>query len=187
MKNSKSLKGIIIMLSLFVLVLFVAQYFVYRDIKIKNQKISVLERDLSLQENRQEYLISTEKLINTMSSDLEKIDNSILASDGEVSFINSLEDLAEKNNLKLEPEFLGSDENDASLKNTNIKTFVIRAKITGSWVDTYTFISELESNPIKIKINKLALSNVSADSGVDVKKFGQKWQSIFEIVVLKYK
>lgn len=187
MKNSKSLKGIVIMLSLFVLVLFVAQYFVYRDIRIKNQKISVLERDLSLQENRQEYLIAMEKQINSMSADLEKIDNSILSADGEVGFINSLEDLAAKNKLKFEPEFLGSDENDPTLKNTNIKTFTIRAKVTGSWIDTYTFISELESNPIKIKINKLALSNVSADSGVDVKKFGQKWQSIFEIVVLKYK
>lgn len=187
MKNSKSFKKIIFLLSVFTLFLFVAQYFVYRDIKIKNQKISVAERDLLLQEGRQEYLISTEKLISAIGPDLQKIDNSILAQDGEVTFINSLEDLAAKNKLKFEPEFLGSDENDATLKNTNIKTFTIRAKISGSWSDTYTFISELESNPIKIKINNLSISNISSDSGIDVKKFGPRWQSVFEIVVLKYK
>jgi hypothetical protein len=187
MKNHNSLKKIIFILSLFVLVLFVAQYFVYRDIKIKNQKISVAERDLLLQENRQEYLISTEKLITAIGSDLQKIDASILAVDGEVNFINSLEDIAAKNKLKFDPEFLGSDENDPTLKNTNIKTFTIRAKITGSWADTYTFISELESNPVKIKINNLSISNVSSDSGIDVKKNGSIWQSVFEIVVLKYK
>jgi hypothetical protein len=187
MKNNNSLKRIIFLLSIFVLFLFAAQYFVYRDIKIKNQKISVAERDLLLQESRQEYLLSTEKLISAIGADLQKIDDSVLAQDGEVAFINSLEDLAAKNKLKFDAEFLGSDENDVTLKNTNIKKFTIRAKISGSWSDTYTFISELESNPVKVKINSLSMSNVSLDSGIDVKKFGPRWQSVFEIVVLKYK
>lgn len=186
MKSLKSLKQTISILSLAVLALFAAQYFLYRDIKTKNEKVGTLEHELSLQNNRQDYLISMQRLIQSMSGDIESINNSIVPADGDVEFIENIESIGKNNGLKVTIDSLVF-EDDPSYKNANVTGLKVKAKTSGSWSGTYAFLTELESLPVKVKINRFALSNVSSDAGIDTKKTGQIWQTGFEIVVLKYK
>lgn len=186
MTKQSSHKKILSILSLVVALLFVGYYFLYKDIKTKNQKISYLENEISLQSGRQEYLVSTEKLIESLSADISDIDTSIVAKDADVNFIENLEAIAKNNNLSIDIDSLGIEDLPGQ-KSNDISTLKVRARATGPWKGTYAFFAELESLPFKVKINKYSLSNVSSDTGVDAKKVGQIWQSTFEIVVLKYK
>ena len=135
--------------------------------------------------NRQNYLISTQKLISDLSPDLESINNSIVPSGDDVGFIEIFESVAKGNGLKIDIDFLVLKD-DSSFKNANVTSLEIKAKTSGSWVGTYTFLSELESLPIKVKINNFSMDTAPGSSS-DGKKQLPMWQSSFEIVVLKYK
>lgn len=153
---------------------------------MKNENVSSLEHDLTLKGSRQDYLISTQKLIDDLSVDLQSVDSSIIAVDADVSFIEDLELLAEDNGLEIDIESLVV-EDSPTLAAANVATLKAKIKTSGKWSGTYSFLTELESLPFKVKVNKFSMTNISKDSGLDVKKNGQQWQGGFEIVVLKYK
>ncbi len=186
MKNPNSHIKTIVILFVFVVLLFSAHYFLFREIRSKNEKVSMLEHDISLQDKRQDYLISTQHLIQDLSSDLADVDNSIITSGQDVGFIENLESAAKSNGLNLTIDSLVVKE-DQSFAAANVSELVIKANTSGPWSGTYSFITELESLPFKVRINKLSLTSSPGEVGADGKTSGRSWQSNFEIVVLKYK
>ncbi len=187
MQNNKFLKIILFVLGLAVLLVFVLYYFVYEDIKSKNQHVSTLSNDLSSQSAKRDYLILTQKVIQNIGIDINRINNSIIAKDGDVKFIENLESIARQNGLTMTIDSLVLADNP-EFASSSITTLQIRAKTKGNWSGNYKFLVELESLPIKIRVNKFDLSNTAVETGSDVKKAGVGiWQSTFEISVLKYK
>ncbi|KND46713.1 MAG: hypothetical protein AB201_02635 [Parcubacteria bacterium C7867-006] len=186
MSNSNSFKKIIALLSVIVLVLLCAQYFLYVEISTKNKKISEMVNSLDLQENRQDYLISMQNMLNSMSSNVEAINSSVVSSDADVQFIEYLESLAKENRVNLKIDNL-SFEDSAILKDSNVTNFKIKANTSGPWSGTYAFISKLESMQYKVKINKFSAVSQTTDLGDQVTKSTGEWKSNFEMVVLKYK
>lgn len=188
MNQASFLKKVIAFLSLVSLALFGAIYFVYQEIKIKNEKVSSVEQDLSQKSTRYDYLLSTKKLIENIELDIKKIDNSVVGKSGDVAFIEDLELLAKSNGLKIEIESLNL-ENDSKNASSTITTLKVKAKTEGDWVGMYSFVSEIESLPIKIKINRFALITEGELTSSQAKPVDQNknWQGSFEISVLKYK
>ncbi len=186
MSTPNSFKKIIALLTAIVLILLSAQYFLYVEISTKNKKISEMVNNLDSQENRQDYLISMQNLLNSMSSDIDAINGSIVSSDADVQFIEYLESLARDNGVNIKIDSL-SFEDSAILKGTNVTSFKIKASTFGSWRGTYAFLSQLESMQYKVKINKFSAVSQSTDLGDQIKKSTGEWKSNFEIVVLKYK
>ena len=164
-------------------------YFLYNDIKDKNQNISMLENGLSSQVNKQQLTNSMQSILKNSDADIAKVNSSMVASDGDVAFIENLESIAQNNNLKVGIESLVFQD-DPSLGSSTLTFFNVRGKIIGGWTGTYLFLSQLESLPFKIKINRFAFTNSSDTGSVDGKKTGttgNSWESVFEISVLKYK
>ena len=189
MQGSKSLKTILVLLSLAVLAMFVVYYFAYQDIKSKNENISNLTSDLLQESNKQDYLISTQKAMQSISPDLALVNNSIISKDGDVDFIGNLESIARGDGLTIEISSLVFDNNPV-VPSDLTGILKIDAKVNGSWLATYTFLSQMESSPFKIKIDRFNFVNTTDPTLSESKRAalsGSAWQSDFEIDVLKYK
>ncbi len=179
MKNHKLSKKTLFVLTFLTLIFLGGYYYIFMDIKTRSENISTLSQELSMQSNKQGYLVSTQKMINSISSDIDRINNSIVPKDGDVAFIENLETLAKDNGLTIDIDSLVF-EDDSKLEAIDVTAFKIKAKISGGWIGTYTFLSQIESMPLKVKINRFASSaNSQATTSV--------WQSSFDITVLKYK
>lgn len=185
MYNISSFKKILILLLVITTLFFIGYYFLYQDIKAKNEHISVLSEELLSKSNRQEYLKSTSKMIEDIRPDIEKINNSIVAVGGDVDFIENLESLARSNGLSIDISSL-TFEDDKVLAASNTTKFKIKAKTVGGWAGSYAFLSEIESLPFKISINSFVINNIPDKASEKVVP-GKDWLSTFEIVVLKYK
>ncbi len=186
--NNKFLKIILIGLGFLVFIVFISYYFLYQDLKSKNLHIFSLSSDLAFQVNREDYLISAQRTIKSMTADIDKIKNSIVAKDGDVNFIESLESLARQNGLSSTIDSLVIS-NDTALASSSVTFLKIKARTVGSWYGSYRFVSELESMPFKIEVDKLDISSPSfgEESGVKKSDVASGWQVDFEISVLKYK
>ncbi len=188
MSQSQPFKKIIILLSAVSLSLFIAMYFVYVEIRSKNEKVSSVEQDLSQKNTRYDYLVSMQKLVKDIEVDIKKIDESIVPKSGDVGFIEKIESLAKKNNLNIQIESLNLT-SDPKAENSTVSTLKIKASVDGSWLNMYMFVSEIESLPIKIKVNRFSLKNkdeIPADR-TKMAGLGKEWRGSFEISVLEYK
>lgn len=186
MNTSKSFIKISSFLTIIVLLLFWMHYFLYKEIRKINEDVSTKEQNLSLQERRQDYLVSTQKLMESMSSDIESVNNSIVAIDGDVNFIENLESVAKNNGLNIDIDSLVFKDNPAS-GSANITEFKVQAKTSGTWEGTYKFLSQLEALQFKVKIIRFAFNTDVPESGNEIDVSNKIWKSNFEIVVLKYK
>jgi len=186
--NQSKLFKIIGVLSATSVLLFVAIYFAYSDIRSKNERVFTMEQELLFQNSQYEYLLSMQKVVDGLGPEIYKIDNSIVPKNGDVDFIEDLEKLAKDRNLKIEIESLTltADPKETSGQVTNLK---VRAKVEGPWKDSYLFVSEMEAFPFKVKINKLSIIGTEeVVSGAGKSSIlNSKWQTTFEINVLKYK
>ncbi len=118
----------------------------------------------------------------SLDTDIKKVQNTVVASDGVVNFIEQLEKIARNNGITIKNNSISED---ADSKLSTSTTFLkIRSETSGSWVGTYKFIYELESLPYKVSINTFNLSTegISEDS---VSGTGN-WNAVFEIKLLKY-
>ena len=176
-------------LSTLVVVIFGLCYLVYQDIKDKNENHHTLSHGLLFQNDKQDYLVSTQKTIDNINPDITRINSSVVSKEGEVSFIENLESIARINGLSIEIDSLVfEDRGDSS--SSLISVLKIKAKTKGSWYGSYVFLARLESLPFKIKIDRFSLANTGTEVPVPDEKGGVPngdWQSTFEIAVLKYK
>ncbi len=186
MDQSRLFIKIIGVLALSSLSLFGVIYFVYIEIKEKNEKILTVDQDISTQNSKRDYLVLAQKLIEDIEPDIAKINNSIVNSNGDVAFIENLESIARSYNLSIQIESL-TIENDPKNESNPVSTLKIKAKIDGSWANAYVFLSELESLPFKLKINKFNFISSGEVLSVDKTSSNIGWQALFEISVLKYK
>jgi hypothetical protein len=183
MQKLKISKIIIVPLLLLflILTLFAVYYFCFVDIQNKNKNISKLENDMAVSTKRTEYLLSVERSVQSAGNDIEKVNSSVLAKDGEVGLIDLLENTAGQNGLQISIDSLSVDNSYTAMGKTNLTTLDVKATVSGNWSGVYTFLSELESLPFISRIDKFALTSLS--DGVSA----GKWSGIFEIHILKYK
>jgi Tfp pilus assembly protein PilO len=177
-------KIIVIFLCVLSLVLFGSYYFLYKEIELKNEHISTLKSNLSTQDKKQEYILSTQRILQNLKTDIDNVDNSIIAKDEGVKFIENLEELARQDNVNLSIDSLVFEE-DPSFASAGVISLKIKAKMNGNWEGIYRLISQFESLPYKIKIDHLTFTN--PESQANVLNTGKNWQGSFEIHVLKYK
>jgi hypothetical protein len=185
MDPRKNLKKILVILGIILIGLAVLCYFEFIDIKNKNENISYLDNQLSSQANKQELASSMDLIIKNSQPSIDLVDSSIVSSDGDVTFIESLESLAKTDGLNIGIDSLVITD-DKSLTSNNMSFFNIKANTSGSWSGTYLFLAQLESLPIKLKVNKFSFTNATNDLS-KISSKGNTWDGSFEITVLKYK
>ena len=188
MNQSSLFKKILAFLIIIIFVFCFLYYIIYNDIKLKNKHTSELQNSISHRLKQDQYMSSVKMDVFNANSDIEKISNSIVSQDGDVVFIELLENIAKNNGLVLTISSLAVDDTN-SLSTSTMTTLDIRAKLNGSWKGTYLFLSELESLPYNIRVDRFSLVNM-LDNVVVLNKSKLTevlWSSDFEIHVLKYK
>jgi hypothetical protein len=188
MYKNNSLKKTLIVLSFTALLILVGYYFMFRDIKQKNQHTFSLRNELTHESSKEEYVASTKKTLEDLAPELTKVNNSIVATGGDVEFIEGLENLAHENGIDLTIDSL-SLEDDVKFITTGVNILNIKAETSGGWKGTYKLMSQLESLPFKIRIKSFTIKSTGSNPNVDIKKTPLEniWQTNFEISVLKYK
>ncbi|MFA5888901.1 MAG: hypothetical protein WCW47_02675 [Candidatus Paceibacterota bacterium] len=189
MYSNKLLKIILAILSLLVVVVFLICYFVYEDIRHKNENYHTLLYNLSFRNDKQNYLTYAQKTIGSLSLDINRMDDSIISKKGEVEFIENLESVARGSGLSIEINSLILN-NNSNLASSSIDILKIKAKTKGSWSASYTFLTRLELLPFKLRVNKFGLVSIDKEvTSTEIRMAVSSgiWQSEFEIDVLKYK
>ncbi len=187
MNKSKFLK-IILFLAVCSTAMLVLYVFLFNDIRTKNQNISEKSQYLSSEISREDYVLTTQRLLENYNDDINMIKSSIVSASGEVSFIESLELVARQNGLSIGIDSINV-ENDPKNSSTTMVTLKIKANTTGPWANTYKFVSQLESFVYKTKLNSLVLSKLEdfSESGSKIPGKRNQWKASFELNVLKYK
>lgn len=187
MKKYSHIIKILTLLSILVVVLFVAHFFFFKDLKAKNKNIGELDYYLSTDLEREKYAIDTQRLLQNLESDIQLVKNSFIASGGDIEFIETLESIARQNGLQISIDSLVL-EGDTKNASTTSMLFRVKASASGSWAGVYKFINQLESLKYKIKINALSFSGASATQDVETGTPSQNtWRTDFDIRVLKYR
>ncbi len=185
MNNLSSFKTIAAVLVFITLGLLAIQYLLFYEIRKTNLNISTIKNNLDVEEKVQGYLLSTQNTLDALSTDLENIDNSVIAKDDDVEFIEKIENMAKSNGLELKMENLGFEPNNF-LDKSEFVALRVKANTTGSWRGTYNFLLSLESLSYRAKMNKFAVIGSPVISQ-DGKKKGVMWKSNFEMTILKHK
>src|SRR4051812_41886296 len=149
MKTNFSTKYALIVGIVLVLIFFIFHLFLIKDIKERNENISVWEREIALQDRTQGYLISQKRMLENADSDLSKIENSIVPKEGEVKFIQDIEASARRLGMDIEINSITFEENATTTK-ANLGILVLKTRVSGTFSATYKFLEEIESLPIKV-------------------------------------
>lgn len=186
MNSAKITKSLPIVLILGVILLVLAQYFLYVEIKKTNQRSSGLANEVDLKNNQEEYMISTGKVIQNINNDLSKVHKSIVSQTEDAEFITSIERLAEAVNLPVDINSLLLDVNPKATTSP-IVSFKISIKTEGLWRSQYKYLKEIESLPIKTRISYYSLETAGENGNSDISKdVSGKWKSKIDFSVLKY-
>lgn len=186
MEQSGLFKKVIAFLSLATLFLFGAIYYVYSDIRSKNETILTVEQDLSSKNQKHEYLMSLQNLVDSIDPQVTKIESSIIPKSGDVAFIEELESLGRGEGLLVEIDSLNLV-GDPKISSSTLAVLKVKFRATGDWAEVYKFASMIESLKYKIKINKFTLSSREELMATKNPDGSKDWQGVFEISVLEYK
>jgi hypothetical protein len=167
--------------------LFGAIFFLFQDIKSKNENASDLQNSTDLSIKQNQYSVSLQESLQNASSSITEINNAILSPDGDVDFIEKLENVAKGSGLDIVIDSLAV-EDIPNVTSDDLTSFRIRAEAQGGWAGTTTFLSKLESLPFVMRVEKFDLTNSSDNpAGLSSPVSAQTWQTTFEIRVLQYK
>jgi len=156
-------------------------YYMFGLIRQTNQAIAGFQSTLEFDKQKQDYLISTGRVIQSANSDISRINNSIIPSDGEVSFIEQIEALARSNNLQITIDSLSADSSDA-LDAAGMGRLTIKIKSSGAYASIHRFLQQIEAMPLKMALDQV---NLQTDRSKD--KAIAPWNLTMTIYVLKYK
>ena len=190
MKINDPFKKIMIVMMILIILMFGLYYIGFSDVKKRNLHVSELKNELSAEVKKQEYMSSVDQIVKNANGDITAINNSIIAKDGNVAFIESLETMAHADGLQATISSL-SIEDDPTLNAQGITVLRVKLKTQGSWMGTYHFLSEMEALPFKIKIDSYDAVATPGDTPVVAGKkavqASSDWQSMIQFRVLKYK
>ncbi len=186
MKSFGSNKRTLLILAILTIALLVGHYFLFRDIRLKNENTSKLLDHISEESNKGNYILTSQKALQNIAPDLEVLKKTIVGSTGEVEFIEYVESLARANGLSIVIDNLQTENDQKLLASSSVTLLKVRARTNGSWTGTYKFISLVESLPYRVRVNSFSMTAQGVtDATSGATKNG--WESNLEIRVLKYK
>ncbi len=206
-KTKKILSGLVA-LNLLLGALYVCA-FLY--IKSTNEQISDLTEQVNHYEKRSSLLESLKDTIKQSQPKIDALQSYFIAPgpDGTVAFINTLESAGSKDGLEIVIDNLNTDngvintKDAAATKDTTKKTDykeILNFKVhtSGTWDNTFSFLSYLENLPYKITVGQVDMTKVaekdttqsSGQKDASAAALGKKsllWKGEFSFTVVKLK
>ena len=195
MKNISNTSKILIASIFLVILVYCIYGLLFWTIKGENEKVSILSNEAKIDLQKDESLRATKVSLSNNKDSIENIDSHFLAPDGVVGFIEGLESLGREAGVSISVASV-TVEADSKNKNDFKETLRLRVITTGSWSNTYYFISLLENLPLSAEIknatlslpgasDKLAFTGASVSSRKPAAE--EKWKGEIELTVRKLK
>lgn len=188
MKSISSLKKILYGVCGLVVLFAGVLYIGFDFILSKNKEIVDFRQKILNQENKKKIESKNGLTSTTTKSKIQQVQNSLIASGEDVSFIKYVESLGEKNKVELRNNSI-SLQNNPELDGVGLTDLSHKFEIKGSWNSVYAFAYGIESLPYAVRINRFEIVDTGNTTPLDPKKEkapGQ-WQALFDITVLKFK
>ncbi len=187
MNTAYSHKNILITLCVVVALVLGALYFGLNTIIQTNKTIADSSHTLVVEKQKQQAVSSVAALIATANPDIARVNNSVVSTDGDVTFIELLESTAATYKLQVVIDSL-SLADDPTLAGSNMDVLQVKAEVKGSWQNVYLFTSRIESLPYVVKMNGIDIVNTKDMTNIDPTKqtpAGGPWQEQIDMNVLK--
>lgn len=172
--NKNKLNSHIVILIILIMAIFAASYFIYKTISIKGQHVADLLNEDTQKSSQEREIKNLANSLSTLKEQSQEIDAHLVSSDGEVNFINTLENAAKNQNLEALTSQVSID-SPKSLKLKALEYLVLKIEVNGDWNGIYKFMSIFPNLPYKINIDQAEIS--LSDKGV--------WHGSFNIRALK--
>lgn len=178
------LKKILIVEAVFILVFSALYYLGYADMVRIGSRMSQLSSVLSERAERERNVDTVKRSVEARSADIATVDASLVPPDGDVTFIEEIENLAKREGLTVGIDSLSFA--DVGGAESGLSAFDIKIRTSGQWAPTYTFLRQIETLPIKVSISSVALSSPFGDQVNPVRGEGD-WRLSLSVRVLKKK
>lgn len=179
-KKTKNLLTVFLILNLILVSLYVL---LSMEIGKNIEKISNLSNDLSLQLAKEKQLRSFKSVAEDTLLNRAKLNSYLVANDGEVSFINKIEELINISGAETSISTVSVEAyNQDAVMNEYIEVLRLKLNTAGSWSENIYLLNLLESMPYRISITDLSLDAVTNSDGKN-----EGWEGIISLKVLKSK
>jgi hypothetical protein len=166
--------------------------FLFLAVKSKNEKISAFLNEADADLKKDETLRSIKITLEDYEEEVAKLDTYFISHEGTSEFIESLESLGEKAGVALTIASVALEQ-DTRVKNDFKEVLRIRMETSGSWANTFTFLSIIENMPMSVRVENAAVllftasDDLSFNGGDRVRSEGEYWKGSFEITAAKLK
>jgi hypothetical protein len=143
--------------------------------------ISSYRNDIIFGDQKKEYAENMLLSFETTQVDIDTLQNFFVKKQGEVEFIEYLEQSAKKGGLEIKIDSVSLDSTKEMASNA-MEYLVLRFNVSGSWVQVWGFSQTLEVLPYSIDVDSLALLRTDTD-----KTKPAVWKGVYNIRVLKKK
>jgi hypothetical protein len=183
MNPLKTTQRIVIYLLLLNIVLIGANWFISSKVNNNNIEISNLADELNQQLIKEKQLDSFKKIAEDTTAERGKLDSYFISPNGIVSFIKEIENLAFVAGVSIGINSVEVEEYLIKKRSSNtLELLDLELNFTGSWNNSFYFISLLEEMPYKIFIYKL-----DVDAQKDDQENTTGWKGLIGMKVLKIK
>jgi hypothetical protein len=199
MKNNRTKKTIGFLITIF-LGSIVALIILLLLIRTNTLRLAEHQRQITEQDATEATNRALRELLQNQGNAIDALEGHIVAKEGAVSLIESIETLARKQGLEVKVnEVKERDYRSQPATSTSTYEYLdLSLAATGKWQSQYVFLSLLENLPYKIMLQSVALTssidvpeNSGSASATSTKKIIPKatvtWNGIYTLSVLKYK
>jgi hypothetical protein len=185
-KSHSKVWGIFI-LALCINILAAGAYsFIYFKIQQNSKHFAELSDEIDLLEAKKKNLKSVKNDIFETTALRDEIDNHFIPKDGVVNFLNSIQALGAKTNLKLEVGSVSVE--PLSPVSEIFENVNVKMNFSGKWPNVYRFLAVTELMPFKVTVDEAGLDKVSGAVPDDKKiRVEDTWKGTLNIGVLKIK
>ena len=155
-------------------------FLIYSQMQHTGKSISVLLQTQSTAAVRTQEIKDITVSADTASSEADKVNAHIISPDGEVAFIDDVENLAKADGLTVQVDTVGLSQ-AADVSGAGLEYLNVKLSVSGTWASTYGYLSTLEASAYDLVVNQSDFSLVSDG----MTKGPIQWQSTFQISVLK--
>lgn len=184
--NNARLKTIRIALIIAVLVACGLWYGLFIVIKNSVTDISIFEAKADEASQYQDRNRALHILLKDIQPDLDKLSSRLVASEGAVPFIDTIETLARETGLAITTQSISQAQAPEGADTFERLQLVLSTD--GSWSSTYKFLTLLETLPYKITLKSTSFTREDAGTAtVSTSTKAKNWKSSFIVDVLKHK
>lgn len=177
--NSKKIQLFLsVVFFIFFIFFILAFLFIYREVNRNNQKA---EQSLVLLKNEvkeRDEIKSLNRSIGTIREDRALLETHFAKSSDIVPFLDTIEALAVKAEVKAEVASVDAVKDNAAL--------TVQVNASGNFAGLYKFLTLLENSPYALEFTSINMQREASLDVVTKKTKELKWQTIFKIRLLSF-